>query len=99
MDYMTQDWKKVLRSKRKCAKQFAKDRTAENLELKRKYRNIATSERGKAIKAYWYKKTEKLKSSPGRFYNMSKPFISNKSKGTTAIHLRTEGNKVVSDQR
>ena len=43
--YMTQEWKKALREKRKYAIKFAKDRTAENFELKRKYRNIAIRER------------------------------------------------------
>lgn len=47
--YTTQEWKSALRNKRKYAKKFAEDRTAENLELKRKYRNIATRERRKAI--------------------------------------------------
>lgn len=71
----------------------------ENLELKRKYRNIATRERRKAIRAYWYKKTERLKSRPDKFYDTFKPFISNKSKETTAIYLKTEGNNVVRDQK
>ena len=74
--YMTQEWKKALRMKRKCAKIFSKDRTAENLELKKKYRNIATRERRKAIRAYWYSKTEEHKSRPDKFYDTFKPFIS-----------------------
>lgn len=97
--YMTRDWKKALRNKRKYARQFAKVRTVENLELKRKYRNIATRERRKPIRAYWYKKTEGLKSRPDKFYDTFKPFISNKSKETTAIYLKTEGNNVVRDQK
>ena len=98
--YMTQEWKKALRMKRKYAKMFSKDRTAENLELKKKYRNIATRERRKAIRAYWYSKTEEHKSRPDKFYDTFKPFISNKSKDSVAIHLNSEtDNKVVQDQK
>ena len=50
--YMNPTWKKSIRLKRKYAKQFAKNRTSENWELKRNWRNIATKERRKAIKAY-----------------------------------------------
>ena len=62
--YMTPEWKQAIRDKRKFAVQFAKDRSLENFELKRKYRNIATRECRKAIKAYWYRKSEELKSKP-----------------------------------
>ena len=51
--YMTPEWKQAICAKRTFAVQFAKDRSLENFELKRKYRNIATRERRKAIKAYW----------------------------------------------
>lgn len=49
--YMTPEWKQAIRDKRKFAVQFAKDRSLENFELKRKYRNIATRERRKASPA------------------------------------------------
>ena len=65
---MTPEWKKAIRDKRKFAIQFAKDRSLENFELKRKYRNIATWERRKAIKAYWKRKSEELKSKPSEFF-------------------------------
>ena len=65
---------RAIRDKRKYAIQFAKNRTPENFELKRKYRNIATRERRKAIKAYWYRKCEDLKSKPREFYNTFRPF-------------------------
>ena len=96
---MTEEWKNALRTKRKYAGKFAKDRTAENLELKRKYRNIATRERRKAIRAYWYKKTEELKSRPDKFYDTFKPFIGSKSKEPTAIYLKTNEHNVVKDQK
>ena len=56
--YRTQECKRALRNKREYAKKFAKDRTTENLDLKRKYRNIVTRERRKAIRAYWYAKAD-----------------------------------------
>ena len=39
---MTAEWKRPIRDKKKCAVLFAKNRSTENLELKKKYRNIAT---------------------------------------------------------
>ena len=56
--HMTSTWKKTIRNKRKYAIQFAKNRTPENMELKRTYRNIATRERRKAIMEYWFTKSE-----------------------------------------
>ena len=98
--YMTQEWKKALRMKRKYAKMFSKDRTAENLELKKKYRNIATRGRRKAIRAYWYSKTQEHKSRSDKFYDTFKPFISNKSKDSVATHLKSEpDNKVIPGQK
>lgn len=58
--YMTPEWKQAIRGNRKFAAQFAKDRSLENFELKPKYRNIATREHRKAIKAYWYRQSEEL---------------------------------------
>ena len=66
--YMTPEWKQAIRDKRKFAILFAKNRTPESFELKRKYRNIATRERRKAIKTYWHSKSEELKSKPGEFF-------------------------------
>ena len=56
--YMNSEWKKAIRMKRKYAQKYAKHRTPENWELKRVWRNIATNERRKAIKAYWKKKAD-----------------------------------------
>ena len=39
--YMIIEWKKAIRNKRQYAIKFAKDRTRENFELKKKYRNKA----------------------------------------------------------
>ena len=60
--FMSKEWKASIRNKRKYAIQFAKDRTPENFELKKKQRNIATRERRKALTAYWYKKSKEMKS-------------------------------------
>lgn len=53
---------------------FAKDCTAENLEMKRKYRNITTREHKKAIRAYEYIRADEHKSTPSKFYDTFKPF-------------------------
>ena len=87
---MTLEWKKALREKRKYAIKSAKDRTAENFELKRKYRNIATRERRKAIRAYWHTQSQELNARPDKFYSTFKPFISNNTKESTAVSLKSE---------
>ena len=56
--------KRLLETRGNYAIQFAKDRTPENFELKKKYRNIATRERRKAVTEYLYKKSEEMKSKP-----------------------------------
>ncbi|PFX24171.1 hypothetical protein AWC38_SpisGene11235 [Stylophora pistillata] len=96
--YMTPTWKKAIRNKRKHAILFAKNRTPENMELKRKYRNIATRERRKAIMEYWFAKSEELKSKPREFYNAFRPFINSKTKESTLISLKTEEGIIVKDQ-
>ena len=49
---MTIDWKKAIKYMRKFAKLYARNKTDENFELKKKYENLATKERRKAIKHY-----------------------------------------------
>ena len=96
--YMTSTWKKAIRNKRKYAILSAKNRTPENMELKRKYRNITTRERRKAIMEYWFAKSEELKSKPREFYNAFRPFINSKTKESTFISLQTEESIVLQDQ-
>lgn len=72
---MTSTWKKATRNKRKYAILFAKNRTPESMQLKRKYRNIATRERREALMEYWFAKSEELKSKPRQFCNAFRPFI------------------------
>lgn len=66
--YMTPEWKRAIKMKRKFAKQYAQSRTEENWELKRIWRNKATSYRRKAIKEYWKQKADDLKAKPSEFY-------------------------------
>jgi len=94
--YMTREWKNALKMKRKYVRMFVKDRTVENLELKREDRNLARRERRKAIRTYWYKNTEKHKDRPDKFYYTFKPFISNKGKGSTTIQYHSEHDSVKS---
>lgn len=66
--YMTLDWKNAIRRKRKYAQLYAKNKTAENYQLKKKYRNLATKEHRKAIKEFWMKKTDHLKQKPWEIF-------------------------------
>ena len=50
--YMTAERKQAISNKRKYTVHFAKNRTLRNLELKKKFRNIATQESRKAIKSF-----------------------------------------------
>eukprot|EP00794_Sanderia_malayensis_P018501 gene18501-20356_t len=91
--YMTTEWKKAIRKKRKYAREFSKNRSDENLALKRKWRNEATRQRRKAIKEYWDKKALDLKSNPGAFFKVFKPFLSAKNVqgGSDVMSLETDG--------
>ena len=72
---------------RRCANLFnlQKIRTPENFELKKKYRNIATRERRKALTAYWHKRSEEMKSKPHEFFDTFRPFLNNKTKDANAM--------------
>ena len=98
--YMTLEWKKAIRKKRRYAKQYAREKNEENKELRNKWRNSATRERRLAIKAYWEKLSEELKSKPREFFNAFRPFIQTKTKasGTGAIRLKIN-NDIISDQK
>ena len=52
----------------------------------------------RAQKAYWYRKSEELKSKPSEFFNTFRPFISTKAKDTNAICLKSEDGEVEKDQ-
>ena len=45
-------WKNAIKAKRRFSKNFSKNQTQENFELKRKWRNEATKQRRVAIKTY-----------------------------------------------
>ena len=78
--YMTLEWKKATRKKRRYAKRYVRNPTEENRELMKTMRNIATRLRRRAIKEYWNKKADDLKTNPKNFYNVFKPFLHSKSK-------------------
>ena len=92
------EWKQAIRNKRNRAALFAKNRTVKNLELKKKYWNIATQERRKAIKAYWHKKSEELKSTPNEFFKALRPFIGTETKDSDSISLQWEGGILEKEQ-
>lgn len=61
---LTSGQKNAIKLKRKYAKQYANNRTNENWELKKRWRNIATKYRRQVIQEYWQRKTEDLKAYP-----------------------------------
>lgn len=54
--YMTLEWKNAIRRKRKYAQLYAKNKTTENYELKKEYRNLATKEHRKQSKSFGWRK-------------------------------------------
>ena len=89
--YMTPEWKRAIKMKRKFAKQYAQSRTEENWELKRIWRNKATGYRRKAIKEYWKQKADDLKAKPSEFYKTFRPFLSDKKQPASEIHIKANG--------
>ena len=97
--YMTMEWKQAIRRKRKYAKKYARNKTNENWELKKKWRNEATKCRRRAIKKFWKEKAEHLKSKPYDFYNTFRPFLSDKRQNGSDINIRKADGKVEKEQR
>ena len=97
--YMTLEWKKAMRRKRRYAKRYART-TEENRELMKTWRNTATRLRRRSIKEYWSKKADDLKTNPKIFYGVFKPFLHSKSKKceNALINLDNEG-VIERDQR
>ena len=62
-----------------------KNKTAENYKLKKKYRNLATKERRKAIKEFWMKKTDDLKQKPWEFFKAFRPLLGKSKRSNTII--------------
>ena len=85
--YMTPEWKRAIKMKRKFAKQYAQSRTEENWELKRIWRN----------KANWKQKADDLKAKPSEFYKTFRPFLSDKKQPASEIHIKTNG-RIEKDQ-
>ena len=85
--------------KRTYARQYADNRTGEDWELKRKWKNEATKCRLRATTEYWQQKADHLKSKPSDFYKTFRPYLSDKNKGQNiiCINIRTNG-ETVKDQ-
>ena len=83
----------AIRVKRKAAKQFAKEKTPENWEIKRRTRNEASKEWRIAIKAYWDKITQEIDSKPSDFFKSFKPFLGTKKQsiGRDLIKIDIKG--------
>ena len=97
---MSKEWKAAVGNNRKYAIQFSKNRTAENFELKRKYGNTAMCEWRKALTAYWYKKSEEMKSKPHDFFDTFWRFLNNKTQDAIPIFLKNKHeDDIIGDQK
>ena len=98
---MAKDWKEAMKKKRKYAKLFSKNRSVENFELKKKWRNIATSCRRKAIREYWSKISVDLGRNPWKYYNTFKPFLGKEKtvNSNKHINIKTEVNHLETEQK
>lgn len=72
---MTSEWKKAIRKKRMCAKKFSRNKTKENLELMKTWRNRATRLRRRTINEYWNAISTDMNNNPRKFYNTFTPFL------------------------
>ena len=89
--YMNLEWKKAIRMTSKYAQIYSKHRTPENWDMKRKWRNIATRERRKEIKAYWRKLSDNRKQNRKEFFQVFRPFLTNKDKVNVNINIDING--------
>lgn len=94
--YMTPAWKKAIGAKRRFLKRFSQNRTAENFELKKHWRNEAKRQRRISIRNYWSKVLNNFHQNPKNFYKTFKPFLDKKDKGdgTRDICLNFDSNLV-----
>ncbi|PFX12946.1 putative RNA-directed DNA polymerase from transposon BS [Stylophora pistillata] len=95
---MTNEWKRAIKNKRKYAQTYARNRSPETWELKRKWRNIATRERRKAIKDYWAQKSSELKTRPRDLFQTFNPSLNSKNRDTTNISIRIN-DSIIRDQK
>ena len=78
--FMTTEWKAAIRMKRGGAKKYHKNKTKENLDLMKKWRNNDTRLRRTAIRDYWRYLSSESKCNPSKFYKTFMPLRSNKSR-------------------
>ena len=79
--YMTDEWKRAIRTKQKAFKLYRRNKNLENWESLRILRNNCIRLRRKAIREYWSNQSNSLKAIPRHFYKMFIPFLgSRKSK-------------------
>ena len=96
--YMTIDWKKATKNKKKFAKVYARNKTDKNFELKNKYKNLATKKRRKAIKHYMENEIGKDEGkNPRDFFHNFQPFISNTTIENNPNSPNTDGNVMEND--
>ena len=76
--FMTSEWKRAIRAKRRATAKFLKNKTQENWELMRKARNEVTKQRRIAIREYWKKEAQDLKTSPIDFFKTFRPLLNTK---------------------
>ena len=61
---MTRGWKNAIKVKSRFSKNFSKNLTSENFEIKKKLRNKASKQRTIVIRQYWEKLSDNVKSDP-----------------------------------
>ena len=85
--FIIREWRAAIREKRKYAKCHKKLQTDEIDQLRKKWRNIATSIRRKSIKQNWRERFDDLRTNPRTFFKTFTPFLRDEGCGETVIHL------------
>ena len=92
--YMHSNLMKAMYRRNKYRNDYLKSRNSQNWQIYKKQRNLVTSMRKRAIKAYFTKKCN-IGSSPKEFWNCIKPFFSDKNSKDNGCIILKENDKII----
>ena len=93
--YMTSEWKKAIRKRRKALRKYHKTKNPDDWDIQNKLRNEATRLRRKSIKEFWIKKSKDLKDKPQQFYKTFMHFLgSRKTRESVDMKLKVNNSLV-----
>ncbi len=94
--YMNSKWKTAIFKKSELYNKYWKFKSQKNWSLYRKQRNLCEKLKRESIRNYMNEKCTNSKTEPKDFWNMVKPFLSNKATSHSSVQL-LEGDKFIND--